>query len=325
MFINLPGVLSRPSGGGFPPAGTWLSSVCSGPDAHDQGPADYLDANGLVFNGMFTLWEQFANGSGGSYWTNYGNGQTDGKDPATSCWLPEYFYQSNDSGEMSLNWEACGSSGLFVYGSYFSYVYSNGDGTYTSDSGSGVWYPSGYTIYDSGCCQVYFDGANGYYYSDNCGGGGGGCDSAGTPLGSTCLNSSGYDASGQYWTGTWTYAEIFADGNCGTYYGNESDNANGCYYPYGYWLTYEAIPTSLTYYVVDSCANGITSDSFVYSISSSGYQSNGWGSQNYNSSTWNAEIGTQIASGTFMDCTGEARNYIVTYVGNGEYSVYYYS
>lgn len=327
MFINLPGVLSRPGGGGFPPSGTWLSSVCSGPDAHDQGPANYVDANGNTFNGMFTLWQQFANGSGGSYWTSYGNNSSDGRDPLTYCWLPEYFYTASESGTMNFNWFACGNSGNFEYGTFSNQTYANGDGTFTTNNSTNYWYSSGYAIYDSGCCQVFYDGGSGYYYSDNCGGGGGGgdCQSYGTSLGTTCLSTTGYDASGQYWSGVWTYAEIFADGNCGTYYSNQADNTNGCYYPAGYWITYEAVPTSLTYYVVDSCGNGITSGDFVYYIYASGERANGDGSSNINSTSWSAETGTQIAAGTFYDCDGQPRNYVVTYDGNGEYGVQYSS
>lgn len=326
MFIDLPGIVGSRSGGGggFPPAGTWLSSVCSGPDAHDQGAGQYTDANSTPFFGMFTLWEQFADGNGGSYWVNYGNNTSDGRNPTTSCWLPQYFYFYNESGTSSFYWEACGSSGNFSYGSYSSYAYSDGNGSTVYGGGSSNWYSAGYTIYDSGCCQVYYDGNSGYYYSDNCGGGGG-CDSYGTYLGSTCLSTSGTDASGQYWNGTWTYADIYADGNCGQYYAGQTDNANGCYYPSGYWYSYNPSSSVLYWYVYDACGNGIASGSYTFATYAEGYMADGYGGQYYTTSSWSAEMGTQISSGTFTDCYGNFVNYIVTYDGNGEYAVQYSS
>ena len=170
MLVSTPGILGGvPS---YPPAGTWLSSVCSGPDAHDQGNADYYDYNGTLFNGMFTLWEQFADGAGGSYWTNFGNNTSDNYYPATACWYPLYFYTNNTYTQSTVYWEACGSSGDFAYGYSWGYQYWNGDGHSTTEGGSGDYgYSYGYLIYDSGCCQVYYDGSGGYYVSDNCGGG----------------------------------------------------------------------------------------------------------------------------------------------------------
>lgn len=108
---------------------------------------------------------------GGSYWTNQGPNHGD---QASSCWLPAYFYTAYSSSGISFHWFGCGSEGDFEYGSAFSFIYANGDGTETSGVGSNDYgYYSGYLIYDngSGCCDVYYDGNGGYYVSDTCGGG----------------------------------------------------------------------------------------------------------------------------------------------------------
>ena len=319
MFVNLPGVIGRTSSGGFPPAGTWLASVCSGPDAHDQGNADYTDANGSVFNGMFSLWEQLADGAGGSNWTKIGDNQTDGQTPTTSCWFPQYFYFSNGTDQVGFYWEACGSSGNFYYGQNYFYSYSNGDGTTSSGGGYGSYgYSEGYTIYDSVCCQVYYDGNSGYYYSDNCGGGV--CPSYGTSLGSGCVSTSGTDAAGNYWSGAWVYADFFADGNCGQYTGNEVTNLNNCYYPSGFWTEYSSSQSTNDWYLYDSCSNYVASGTYVYANSSSGQQADGSGGTYSAGGSWNASYGDYFIGGSYSDCDGNYYNYEVRSDGmNGYY------
>ena len=331
MFIVLPGIVGHSSGGGgYPPYGTWLSSVCSGPNAHDQGATDYFDVNGTMFTGMFTLWEQFADGNGGSYWTNYGNNAQDTNNPPyLACWLPQYFYFDNSSNEVGFYWEACGSSGTFNYGQSSSYGYYNGDGSSTTGGGfSSYGYSSGWVIYDSSCCQVYYDGYSGYYYSDNCGGGGGGggCPELGTYAYSGCVSTSGNDAKGQYWSGAWAYADFYNDGYCGYYQTNEQGNANGCYYPNGYWTTYYIdAANSFDWYVYDSVSNYVASGSFTYEIYAHGDRQNGNGSGGTEMDYWSANEGQQIASGSFTD-SGDlySYNYIVTYNGSQGYNVNIY-
>lgn len=330
MFIVLPGIVGHSSGGGgYPPYGTWLASVCSGNTGHDSGNTDYYDVNGNVFNGMFTLYQQFADGSGGSYWSNYGDNSTDGRDPSTSCWLPQYFYFSNGNEEVGFWWEACGSSGTFYYGQNSYYSYSNGDGTTSSGGGFNSYgYGSGYLIYDSGCCQVYFDGNSGYYYSDNCGGGGGGgggCDSYGTYLGTGCYSSDGYDAAGNYWTGAWSYAEFYADGNCGSYPNVIGSNTMGCYLPSGYWISYSSTPSIGSWYIYDTCSNLVASGDYVYSVSSGGEQADGAGGSYAAGGTWQAEYGYQFASGSYSDCDSNYYNYQVLSDGSSGYYIYTYT
>lgn len=173
MFVGLPGFVQINGGGSFPPAGTVLSSHCSGPSAQDSGPQDYADAFGTIWNGMFTLWQQIADGSGGSYWQSLGNNNSDA---FSSCWLPYGFALYQDSGYLYLTWEGCGSGGEFgPNGSYYNYQYADGSGGSYWDSGQTIYDPpsAGTIIYESGtdyCCKVYYDGNNGYYVSDSCGG-----------------------------------------------------------------------------------------------------------------------------------------------------------
>lgn len=320
MIIDLPGIVGHSSGGGYPPAGTWLSSVCSGPDAHDQGNGVYYDVNNYDFHGMFTLWEQFADGSGGSYWVNQGNNAQDtNHSPYVACWLPQYFYYENNSGTYSFDWSACGQSGNFAYGSYYTYAYSNGDGTTSSGGSGGNWYGSGYTIYDSGCCQVYFDGNSGYYVSDNCGGG---CPSQGTYLSSGCGYTSGYDQSGQYWQGYWQYGDFYADGSCGQNFSPNGDpNSNGCWYPSGYWLEYSSSQQSLHWYVYDSCQNTVAEGDFTYYTSFGGTRADGSGGVYADGGSWSASEGQTIATGSYYDCDGNSYNYEVYSNGGSGYNV----
>jgi hypothetical protein len=317
MIVGLPGLVGS-HGGGFPPAGTWLSSVCSGWESHDQGNANYTDANGTNFYGMFTLWEQFADGAGGSYWYSYGNNATDGRNPATSCWLPQYFYTYNTANPVTFHWEGCGNSGDFEYGANVNFGYSNGDGT-INDVGyfNNYNYPSGTLIFDGGCCQVFYDGMSGYYVSDNCGGG---CPGNGTYAYSGCVQTSGYDASGQYWDGTWVYADFYNDGSCGYYQQNQQTNSNGCYYPYGYWLTYEASSSSLHWYIYDSCGSPVSDGDYTYSTSYYGTRAEVSGGYYYDGGSTGASYGDVITTVTYYDpCADTYYNTYVRYDGMGGY------
>lgn len=315
MIVGLPGLVGSH---GFPAAGTWLSSVCSGPSAHDSGNSTYYDSHGTNFNGMFTLWQQFADGFGGSYWTSYGNNSNDGH---TACWYPLYFYINSGGSDQGFDWYGCGTSGHFVYGSYQFYSYWNGDGTTTDYDGINYYYSAGYLIYDSGCCQVYYDGSSGYYVSDNCGGGGG-CPPAGNNLGPGCQSTSGYDASGWYWEGSWFYGTFYADGSCGQYFVYDSDNYNGCWYPNGYWFSYTSDSSVLNWEVNDSCPNLVANGSFTFGTSYSGTKANGTGGSDFESGSWSAATDDLIASGTYYDsCADINYNYEVRYNGSGGYYV----
>lgn len=324
MLVSTPGILGSAGGGGFPPYGTLLSSVCSGPEAHDQGDGTYYDVNSNSFVGMFTLWEQLADGSGGSFWVNQGNNQ---QDVNVSCWLPQYFYFSTATDGAFVSWSGCGSSGNFEYGANISYGYWNGDGTQTTGGYFNDYgFASGTLIYDngSGCCYVYYDGAGGYYVSDSCGGGGGGgggCDAYGTWLGYGCVTVDGYDAAGNYWSGAWQYAELYADGNCGSYTVVIGSNTMGCYLPYGYWISYSSSPSTGEWIVNDSCGNYVANGNYTYANSWGGEQADGNGGTYAGGGSWQADSGYQFTSGSYSDCDGNYYNYQILSDGSSGYYI----
>lgn len=319
MIVGLPGLVGSHGGGNFPPAGTLLSSVCSGRNGNAGGATDYYDVNGTLFVGMFTLYEELADGSGGSYWVIVGDNTNDS---FSSCWLPQFFYTVNGSNPTTLSWSGCGSSGTFQYGTDVFFTFYNGDGT---ETGSGYHndfgYSSGYTIYDnnSGCCYVYYDGNGGYYVSDSCGGG---CPAGGNYSFDGCVSFSGNDASGQYWDGTWAYAYFYTDGNCGYYPIIQGYNSNGCYFPYGYWVSYNFYPNSFDWGVYDSSNNFVSGGNFTYSNSYDGNQADGFGSTNYRTGGWMASGGDLIASGSYYDMAQDTwYNYEVRFDGGIGYYV----
>lgn len=57
---------------------------------------------------------------------------------------------------------------------------------------------------------------------------------AGTFLYSSCTATSGTDAQGTNWTGSWTLTSYYADGVGGSYSSNAADNTSPCYYPAGF-------------------------------------------------------------------------------------------
>jgi len=174
MFVALPGFLGLAGGTVYPPYGTLITSQCSGYSAHDSGSEEYTDALGNPWTGMFTLWQELADGAGGSFWQNGGDGSYD---EFSTCWLPEGYCTYNDSGDSYVYWDGCGSSDAFgPYGYYYTLEFSDGAGGTYGDSGGGYYSPpdAGDIIYQSGeynCCTVYYDGAGGYYIEDYCGGG----------------------------------------------------------------------------------------------------------------------------------------------------------
>ena len=174
MFVALPGLIASSGGSAYPPYGTLITSQCSGYSAHDSGSEEYTDAEGNWWTGMFTLWQELADGAGGSFWQSAGNNAFD---DYSSCWYPEGYCTYNDSGDNYLYWYGCGSEGSFgPYGYYYNVQYSDGAGGTYGDSGGGYYSPpdAGDIIYQSGaaeCCTVYYDGYGGYYVDDMCGGG----------------------------------------------------------------------------------------------------------------------------------------------------------
>jgi hypothetical protein len=323
MFVALPGFIGSVAGGP-PPPGTLLSSHCSGYSAQNAGPETYTDALGVEWTErMFSLWEELADGYGGSYWSGPANNSSD---VYSSCWYADGYCISNDSGDSYMNWEGCGSSGNFGPVSWYSYkTFADGfGGTYT-DNTSGFYDPpsAGTIIYQSGednCCTVYYDGVGGYYINDTCGGG---CPAEGTFLYDGCASTSGTDAAGDYYSGAWAYGSFYADGTCGEYFVLSDNNVNGCYFPAGWKFDYNSGSSSLYYEVTDSESNVQTSGDFTYSSWwSTTDQADGSGGTSPASGGYSASYGDTIASGTYYD-NGLAYEvqYYVYYDGAGGYYI----
>lgn len=333
MFVALPGFLGSAGGGPvYPPAGTLLSSHCSGVSAQDAGNEPYTDAQGTIWNGMFTTWQELADGSGGSYWQSLGNNSSD---IYSSCWYPYGFCLSLSGGDYYLEWTACGSNGSFGPTGYsYSNDFADGSGGIYTVSGSGIYDPpsAGQLIYQSGaenCCQVYYDGDNGYYVNDTCPV----YPPAGTLLSSVCSGttsqSSGaedyIDASGAAFNGTFTLWEEIADGSGGSSWNsvgnNASDDYSSCWLPYGYKFDYAPYSNSLHWQVSDSGATVQAEGDYGYASGwSSTAVSDGSGGTFPDSYSWSATMGDLIASGFYYDTPlSELWVYYVYYDGSGGY------
>lgn len=323
MFVALPGIIGQAGGGPPPPppAGTLLSSHCSGYSAQDAGAEDYTDAVGTIWNGMFTTWEQLADGTGGSYWSILGNNSSDAY---SACWYPDGFCMVANNTQNYTYWDGCGSTGDFGPTSYsYYYLYADGTGGTYSDGGGGNYDPpaAGAIIYqsgESGCCTVYYDGNNGYYISDTCGPS---CPPYGTWLSDGCNATSGYDASGSYFDGAWSYGSFYADGECGSYFVESGADINGCYYPAGWKFDYSDSSESLHWTVSDATATTVAEGDTTYATSwSSSAIADGSGGTYSDSAAWSLNSGDEIAYGTYYDgYYGMDYYYIVYYDGMGGY------
>ena len=302
MFVGLPAFVAFSQGTPPPPYGTLLSSHCGGYSAQDAGVETYYDEVGTPFEGMFTLWEQLADGAGGYFWSSPGNNASD---ELTNCYYPYGFCVDANTSDNFVAWDSCGSSGNFGPWSYsYDYTYSDGFGGTYNSSGGGAYTPpySGDIIYQSGvdnCCTVYYDGAGGYYVSDSCGGG---CPEYGTYLSDGCNSTDGYDASGAFFSGTWTFGSFYADGECGQYFVEAGTDMNGCYHPDGWKFDYTSYNDSVHWTVTDSEANTQAEGDFTYSSGwSSSNIADGAGGTYPGGSSWSANYGDLIASGTYYD------------------------
>lgn len=326
MFVALPGFIGSASGGPvYPPYGTLISSHCSGWSAQDAGNENYSDASANVWNGMYTTWQELANGSGGSFWQSLGNNSSD---IYSSCWYPFGFYLQFENGENFLRWNGCGNSGSFgPTGSYYNYVQADGNGGTYSNSGGSTYLPpyDGDIIYQSGdgnCCTVYYDGSNSYHVNDTCVV----CPPYGTFLGTGCQATTGTDAAGSYYEGAWNYGSFYADGSCGSYFDFGGTNTSGCYLPYGWKFDYTPYSNSLHWVVRGEYASLQAEGDFTYSYgSSSTAVSDGAGGTFPESYSWSASYGDLIANGQYYDpALSINMDYYVYYDGEGGYYVVQY-
>jgi hypothetical protein len=172
--------------------------------------------------------------------------------PPPDIWLRDYTSQGG------VNWWGCGNYGWNQTSSATYAYYTDGNcGEYSQLNGT--WsLPSGSVLYDTGCCQVIWDGSN-YYVNDNCNP----CSPSGTPTG----NTRAVNINEIYWEGCQTTGwfstsyEIeteYNDGNCQTYWmptgsytadnGTQIYSYNDCCYVY-----YDAY-NSPYYTVSDNCS-----------------------------------------------------------------------
>jgi len=290
--------VSDTCGPSYPSQGTVLAAYCAG-YAGPSGTTTYTDAQGGQWNnGSYTLYEDVADGNGGYTTIQVGDNTSAN---GTSCWYPMGYCTSYSSGETTVYWTGCGATGDFAYGSYSSGQAADGNGgSYSFGGSSDYGYGYGHQIYDAGngCCYVNYDGNGGYYVSDNCSA----CPPFGQYVGSGCVPTSGYDASGQYFDGAWQYADVYSDGSCGTYNYVQATNGYGCYYPQGWKLDYTSYQDTFDWYVTDSQQNNVGSGNFAYHTwwYSEGV-ANGDGSTHGENGDWQAPYGLQIASNTYYD------------------------
>jgi|688.fasta_scaffold82034_5 hypothetical protein len=133
------------------------------------------------------------------------------------CPIAGQFLRNEQSGN-GINWSGCGNYGYNDTSLAYYDVYTDGNcGEYLSLTGS--WNrPAGDVLYDTGCCQVIWDGSY-YYVDDNCNP----CGDADTLTGST----RNINVSSIYWDGCSTSGYFdyaydieteYHDGYCGTYW-----------------------------------------------------------------------------------------------------------
>jgi hypothetical protein len=173
------------------------------------------------------------------------------------CPIAGQFLRNAQSGN-GINWSGCGNYGYNDTSLAYYDVYTDGNcGEYSTLTGS--WHrPAGDVLYNTGCCQVIWDGSY-YYVNDNCNP----CGQANTETGNTrVVNVSeiyweGCNSSGYFSTSYDTEIE-YHDGYCGTFWeyfntvwaedGATIYNYNNCCY------VYYDISDYPYYYVQDNCS-----------------------------------------------------------------------
>lgn len=270
-------------------------------------------------NGYYSSYVAKSNGGGGYFtdsviggsYFSYGTFvRVQSDTPYYSSWSNNnsYSFANGTYSRVNRIWDGSGgfqNSSPFDAGEYYSYGTLIGTGYYDQ--------------YASGPYDLYW-GYNGNIYDQYQGGSS--CDSYGTPYGVECTYSDGYDAAGSYWTGYWTAQDRYADGSCGIIYNYIGTNSYGCYYPYGYYTTYNDNPSYSNWYVYDSSSNLVAYNSFTYASYGESNMADGSGGNIYNSWNWSMNNGDQIATGEYYDSNyGMTYYYTVYYDGNGGFYV----
>ena len=245
--------------GGFPAAGTLLSTYCDETSSYD--------ANNTYYNGSFLAVGIYADGTGGSYTSTIGSG-------TNGCWYPYGYLYSYSSGDLTILWSHGSDSGNFTYG-----YYSNGQ----ASDGAGGSYSFNDSFITAGDNQIVhsyegYDSINNWYvnevlYFD--------LETtslqttswpvAGTLISSGCTTAGYMDAYGTIWS-VGVYQEQVADGVGGYTYINTPNTTECGYWPSGYYLSYMTTQEVLYYY--DNNSNYL---SFHYANSTTYDQADGTG------------------------------------------------
>ena len=132
---------------------------------------------------------------------------------------------------------------------------------------------------------------------------------AGTFISSSCTTTSGTDAQGTLWNGSWTLTSYYADGMGGSYSSNAPDNTAPCYYPNGYVSRDSSITSSLNW----TAGNGATGV-FTY------YQAWDYDTQNGAGGFSNFTGGFSYSAGyAFHTYSTSSGTYTLFYDGGGGY------
>ena len=132
---------------------------------------------------------------------------------------PANVFLRTDTTELGVAWSGCGNYGWNVYNSVVNNAFTDGNcGEYLVHV-STYQAPAGHIFYNTGCCQVHYDGGTSYYIVDNCNPP---CPPMG-PTGSTrTVNPSSFQWTGCSESGTFDYAgdieDEWHDGSCGYYW-----------------------------------------------------------------------------------------------------------
>jgi hypothetical protein len=216
--------------GGFRPAGILISSYCQGISG--------FDAAGHYYSGSWVSVGVYTNGTGGTYESPIGE-NTNG------CYYPSGYYLTYNEFPSKISWinSQSGQSGEYTWYAAYSWTVADGAGGSTS-GGTGIQFGYYGTIINS-----YFNSTDGRNYIvafDPLGGGSGNpsyyeysTTGAGQLISSQCITTSGQDAQGTYWYGSWLYEETYSDGSGGSYSTIIGNNMGGCWYPAGYKTFYQ--------------------------------------------------------------------------------------
>lgn len=280
----------------YPPYGTYISSACG--TYNGLGQYDTVnDALGTQWNVSVEVWNQLADGVGGSFWTDSYTANV------SPCFYP-YGYVHTGYVNNTLHWSAQnGDNGDFYWGEQWDVNYYDGAGGSVHEDGLYNAYDYGYVISSNDAAGVVVNLQNGnwaFWYGYG-----------------YYLGQASYPIN--YTTECWAVAiggytnNVYADGYGGTYeifyaggWSGESDigDCNGYRYHHNgsgevssYWIDTggggggESYPSYGTY--LDGSSNPITTDIYF----------NGYVDGNYQSGSTNIEIGYSY-NNTYADGNG---------------------